>query len=269
VPSSHEPGSEPESCTPECGSNESGSNESSAAGRSPIDRRSSEVIAEASRASFLGGSYALPSESSPSAQVQPPPLPALTEVPAPATGASEARGAAAPRPAKREHSGFLEALVLVVGALVMALTLKTYVAEAYEIKGRSMEPTFINGERVVVLKSFYGIVRGDIIVFASTEDPTKDLIKRVIGLPGETIEIARGKVTINGRALEETYELTHDARELRDTPHRERIPEGHYYVLGDNRPDSHDSRNFLSIPAVNIKGKVVARWWPFGKLRTF
>jgi signal peptidase I len=170
---------------------------------------------------------------------------------------------------ERERSGFVEALVLVLIALVLALTLKTYVAEAYEIKGRSMEPTFSSDQRVVVLKSFYEIHRGDIIVFASTQEAGKDLIKRVVGLPGETIRIVNGKVFINGEEIHEDYDLVRDARELRDTTRPERIPEGRYYVLGDNRPDSQDSRYFDAIPATAIKGKVVVRWWPFSKLRTF
>ena len=96
------------------------------------------------------------------------------------------------RPAALARSSVLEALVLVLLALVLALTLKTYVAEAYEIKGRSMVPTFANGERVVVLKLFYEIERGDIVIFASNEDATKDLIKRVVALPGEHIRIEDG-----------------------------------------------------------------------------
>jgi signal peptidase I len=168
----------------------------------------------------------------------------------------------------RERNGFVEALLLVMVALVLALTLKTYVAEAYEIKGRSMEPTLHNGERVVVLKAFYEICREDIIVFASTEDPSKDLIKRVVGLPGETLRVAGGEVFIDGRRLDESY-ARHDRMERFDRTIEERIPPGHYFVLGDNRPDSHDSRYFESIPSKNVRGKVVVRWWPFSELESF
>ncbi len=179
---------------------------------------------------------------------------------------SQAAGATPDR--TREKGGFVEALVLVLIALVLALTLKTYVAEAYEIKGRSMEPTFENGQRVVVLKSFFGIERGDIIVFASSEEPGKDLIKRVIGLPGETVKIVRGQVYIDGVKIEEGY-AKHDARDRRESPRQEEIREGFYYVLGDNRPDSHDSRVFQAIPVSAVKGKVVVRWWPFKEMRAF
>ena len=170
--------------------------------------------------------------------------------------------------ARRESRGFLEAAVLVLVALVLALTLKTYVAEAYEIKGRSMEPTFLSGQRVVVLKAFYEIHREDVVVFSSTEDPSKDLIKRVVGLPGETLKIVGGRVYINGQKLQEDY-ARFGERGVYERPVEERIAPGHYFVLGDNRPDSHDSRYFDSVPATSIRGKVVARWWPFKDFKSF
>jgi signal peptidase I len=166
-----------------------------------------------------------------------------------------------PAAARKEKNGVIEALVLVLIALVLALTLKTYVAEAYEIKGKSMQTTFESGQRVVVLKAFYSIGHGDIVVFSSSEDPAKDLIKRVIALPGETIKVAGGNVEINGRKLSEAY-ARHDERELRDSPIEMTIRDDEYFVLGDNRPDSHDSRSFGPIPRSSIKGKVVVRWWP-------
>ena len=165
---------------------------------------------------------------------------------------------------RRATSGILEALALVCVAFALALTLKTYVAEAYEIKGRSMEPSFHNGERVVVLKAFYDVDRTDVIVFSSTRDPSKDLIKRVIGLPGETVEIREGAVFVNGRPLQEEYVES----SLFDND-RQTVPNDCYYVLGDNRPDSHDSRVFKSIPKESVKGKVVVRWWPVADFRLF
>ena len=185
-----------------------------------------------------------------------------------ATPPPEAAGASRAEKAGKERSGLLEAFVLALIALALALTLKTYVAEAYEIKGRSMEPTFLSGQRVVVLKAFYEIHRFDIVVFTSTEDPSKDLIKRVVGLSGETLKVSGGRVYIDGRKLDEKY-ARHDQRELLEEFPETRIPPGHYYVLGDNRPDSHDSRYFEAIPLSNIRGKVVVRWWPFSEFRSF
>jgi len=168
--------------------------------------------------------------------------------------------------ARRERSGVVESLVLVIVALVLALSLKTYVAEAYEIKGKSMQDTFMNGQRVVVLKCFYSIERGDIVVFASKDDPSKDLIKRVVGLPGETVRLVGGQLFVNGEKIKESYAL-HGVGEMGGGPWR--IPGNHYFVLGDNRPDSHDSRFFDAISAESIKGKVVVRWWPLSELSAF
>ncbi len=161
---------------------------------------------------------------------------------------------------EKPRSGILEALALVFVAFALALTLKSYVAEAYEIKGRSMWPNFKTGQRVIVAKAFYQVQRGDVVVFASTEDANKDLIKRVVGLPGDQIEWRDGQLLVNGEPLEEAY-VEHSARPYELSPD-EKVPPGKFYVLGDNRPDSHDSRYFHSIPEGNLKGEVVLRWWP-------
>lgn len=162
---------------------------------------------------------------------------------------------------EKPRSGILEAIALVCVAFALALTLKSYVAEAYEIKGRSMEPSFSTGQRVIVLKAFYEVQRSDVVVFASSEDAGKDLIKRVVGLPGDEIVIREGRVFVNGERLEESYV---EYPVPRYEPAREEtVPLGEYYVLGDNRPDSHDSRYFRSVRASQLKGEVVLRWWPF------
>jgi len=158
-------------------------------------------------------------------------------------------------------------------ALLLALTLKTYVAEAYEIKGSSMLPTFHDGERVVVLKNFYEVERGDVIIFSSTEDSSKDLIKRVIGVPGDEIEILADRVWVNGELLEEAYLYSDDPGASGFDGHiRYRVGADEYFVMGDNRGDSHDSRRFrgrICVPAMNLKGKVIVRWWPLEGLRTY
>jgi len=166
------------------------------------------------------------------------------------------------------RNSLLEALVLVLLALVLALTLKTYVAEAYEIKGRSMVPTFENGERVVVLKVLYEVERGDVVIFSSQEDPTKDLIKRVVGLPGEHLRIDGGKVYIDGRVIAEEY-VDDSPVHPHGTEEDLTLGPESYYVLGDNRDDSHDSRRFGAISSSKFKGKVIVRWWPFHQVETF
>ena len=166
------------------------------------------------------------------------------------------------------RSAVAEIVVLVLLAFTLAMTTKTYVVEAYEIKGRSMVPTFDDGQRVVVLKLFSDIQRGDIVIFSSQDDPGKDLIKRVIALPGERIQIRKGIVRINGNVLKEGY-LEDQDYGLYDAEIDEEVGLGQLYVLGDNRDDSHDSRRFGSVSEESLKGKVVVRWWPFHEVKTF
>lgn len=166
------------------------------------------------------------------------------------------------------RNAIVEIVVLVVLAFTLAMTTKTYVVEAYEIKGRSMVPTFDDGQRVVVLKLFSDIQRGDIVIFASQDDPGKDLIKRVIALPGERIQISKGKVEIDGEPLAEEYVEDRNYG-LYDAEIDELMGADQIYVLGDNRDDSHDSRRFGSVSFSNLKGKVVVRWWPFHAVKTF
>ncbi len=162
----------------------------------------------------------------------------------------------------------VEVVVLVVLAFALAMTTKTYVVEAYEIKGRSMVPTFEDGQRVVVLKLFSEVERGDIVIFSTRDEPEKDLIKRVVALPGERIQIHKGEVRIDGESLGEEYIKDQDFG-LYDAQIDEYVPEGQIYVLGDNRDDSHDSRRFGSVLRESLKGKVVVRWWPFHEVKTF
>ena len=166
------------------------------------------------------------------------------------------------------RSAVAEIVVLVLLAFTLAMTTKTYVVEAYEIKGRSMVPAFDDGQRVVVLKLFSDIQRGDIVIFSSQDDPGKDLIKRVIALPGERIQIRKGIVRINGKVLKEGY-LEDKDYGLYDAEIDEEVGSGQIYVLGDNRDDSHDSRRFGSVSGESLKGKVVVRWWPFHEVKTF
>ncbi len=175
----------------------------------------------------------------------------------PAEASSAIDPAAIPRPARKDP--LLEIAVIVGAALLLAIVLNSYVAQAYMIRGESMRPTFLDGQRVMVQKVFYTIERGDIIIFTSKLDPNKDLIKRVIGLPGERIQIKNGRVFIDGREIEDFIKKS-------DPPayenHEEVIPPDTYYVLGDNRQHSQDSRVFHGVDRALIKGKVILRFWP-------
>ena len=170
----------------------------------------------------------------------------------------------APRSPSRDS--ILEVAVVVLVALFLALLLKVYVAEAYMIRGKSMKPTFGDGQRVMVQKVLYEIERGDIIIFSSKNDPNKDLIKRVVGLPGDKVLVkGNGVVLVNGDVVQESY----IRKGSRDRHGPVVVEESTYFVLGDNRPESQDSRTFDSIEADSIKGKVILRWWPLDDLETF
>ncbi len=152
-------------------------------------------------------------------------------------------------------------LALCSVAVAIAFCLRLYVAQAYEIRGRSMLPTFHDGDKVLLLKlapSVVAIARGDIVIFSHPNTPDKDIVKRVVGVGGDTVHIDRhGDVYVNGRRAEPA---------VRTSPHNSartwRVPENSYFVLGDNRDNSLDSRDFGTVSGDHLKGKVWFRWWP-------
>jgi signal peptidase I len=160
--------------------------------------------------------------------------------------------------------------VLLIGlAVVIALVVKAFLVQAFYIPTGSMEPTLAVNDRVLVNKLAYRLgdpERGDIIVFdappSARTDDVQELIKRVIGLPGETIQSTDGRIYIDGQLLEEPY-LTDEHRENLGEPIPPTfIPEGHYFVMGDNRPNSQDSRFFGVISEDAIVGRAFIRIWP-------
>lgn len=166
----------------------------------------------------------------------------------------------------------LSALREVVEVLVMAVLL--YVGlnmfiPRYEVEGQSMEPSFHTAERVVVSRINYlfeAPQRGDIVVFRHTSG--KNLIKRLIGLPGETISMEQGQVYVNGVALNEPY-VAELCSAYACNNKLWTLGEDEYFVLGDNRNHSLDSHNFGPIHRDQIIGKVLARYWPPDELRVF
>ena len=157
----------------------------------------------------------------------------------------------------------LEILETLVLAVFLFLGINTVSARIL-VDGRSMEPSFVDGEYVIVNKLAYRfgeIRRGDVVIFPNPRRSTEDLIKRVIGLPGETIEIRDGMVWINGVALDEPY--------IKEQPLYERGPlvlgPDFLYVLGDNRNDSSDSHEWhdlTPLSAEQVIGKAVFVYWP-------
>ena len=173
----------------------------------------------------------------------------------------------------RRKRRVVEWVILVVLALSAALLLRTFVVQSFYIPSTSMTPTLKVGDRVLVNKLAYRFgdpERGDIIVFEAPpgegSNEIRDLIKRVIGLPGETVEGRGGRIYIDGKQLEESW-LPPGLQSRAFGP--ELVPEDRYWVLGDNRFDSRDSTFFKSIPRSSIIGKTFVRIWPLGDLSLF
>ncbi len=193
---------------------------------------------------------------------------------------------APPKSAHRTVLSFLRELpVLIVLAFALAILLKTFVVQAFYIPSESMQPTLEPGDRVLVLKLFDEPSRGDIVVFADPRGGTgpdrgvlggvlhwlseavgfarpedEDFIKRVIGLPGEVVEIHNGRLLIDGRRVAEPY-LT-GPPDTRDYPPTT-VPEDSLFVLGDNRLNSNDSRFGLGfVPVDKVIGRAFVIMWP-------
>lgn len=210
----------------------------------------------------------------------------MTEEPGtaePADAAAEV-GISAPREGRGRWWAELAGIVVV--ALVVAVLLRTFVVGTYSIPSGSMEPTLKVNDRILVDKLAYdlhGIGRGDIVVFSTPPNehcagpPVADLVKRVIGLPGETISLFKGQVKINGKVLAEPW-LTAAARhasfpgpasEPYALDHPYKVPTDRVFVMGDNRAESCDSRYWGPIRESTIVGKVDIRIWPLSRIHFF
>lgn len=157
---------------------------------------------------------------------------------------------------KRTLVDLLETVVL---AFVLFLIINA-VSARVRVDGLSMLPTLENGEFVLVNRLAYRVgepTRGDIVVFRSTTQLDLDLIKRVIGMPGDQVRVADGQVNVNGVALSEPY-INAQPRYSGDWS----VPEGYLFVLGDNRNDSSDSHAWGLLPIKNVIGKAMLIYWP-------
>ena len=175
----------------------------------------------------------------------------------------------------RSGKWWIEWLVVLVVALLLAVGVRTYVAQMFYIPSGSMLPTLQIGDRIVVDELSYhlhGVRRGDIVVFRRPpleQANYSDLVKRVIGLPGDTISSVDGRVYIDGKPLDEPWlpqpPPTTTPSPLSDGFSLQRpytVPTGEYFVMGDNRTDSEDSRYFGPIPGHLIVGKMAFVVWP-------
>lgn len=160
-----------------------------------------------------------------------------------------------------------EVIRSVLVAVILAVILRIFVVEPFYIPSRSMEPTLLPGDRIIVSKFLYHFrepQRGDVIVFRYPRDPKRDFVKRVIGLGGETVALRNGKLYVDGRQVPETY-LPPGLRFADFGPVR--VPPGQLFVLGDNRNSSDDSRVWGFLPRDMVVGKAVLIYWPLDRIR--
>ncbi len=157
-------------------------------------------------------------------------------------------------------------------AAVISLLLINYVASAYKIRGHSMNSVLMDRERIIISKiavTLGKIERFDIVVLYKPNERKKSIIKRIIGLPGETIELREGDVYINDKKLFQPFLDTDTRKDFvarADNMRPMVIRDGFYFVMGDNRPVSHDSRSFGPVPRESIYGKTFFRYWPFSRM---
>lgn len=165
------------------------------------------------------------------------------------------------KPGSQTKSALRETIETIIVTLLVYLLIRTFLFENYRVVGYSMSPTLDDGQFLAVNKLAYRLhepERGDIVVFRDPINPNRKLIKRVIGLPGDVVEIRQGQVLINEQPLEEPYIQVPAHYSQPPLP----IPEGHYFVLGDNRNNSSDSSNWGPLPRKNIVGKAWISYWP-------
>jgi signal peptidase I len=171
-----------------------------------------------------------------------------------------------PKVQKAGHNGtkWLRELVISLGISVFIIV---FLYQPVKVEGTSMMPALADQERIFINKFAYrfeAIERGDVVVFRYPGDPSKNYIKRIVGVPGDRIEIFRGQVLVNGSRLEEPYvpEQFHDQRSMSEVL----VPDSSYFVLGDHRNLSSDSRDFGVVDRKAIFGKAVFAYWPTGML---
>jgi signal peptidase I len=200
---------------------------------------------------------------------------------------SPAEEGAAPSPKKSVVREYLESVVV---AVILALFIRSFVVQAFKIPSASMQDNLLIGDHLLVNKVVYSpslgafedalfgkrpVARGDVVVFKFPGEPEKDYIKRVIGLPGETVEVRDRTVYIDGERVDEPY-LPANARSNHTDPEHgygsdygpERVPPGQLFVMGDNRDNSRDSRSWGALPRDYVKGRALLVYWSYEATKT-
>lgn len=178
-----------------------------------------------------------------------------------------------------------EWLESILVAFILAMVIRTFIVQAFKIPTGSMRPTLIEGDLILVNKFIYGAKlpfsdlrlpalrqprRGDVIVFIYPEDPKKDFIKRLVGLPGETLEIKNGTIYINDKPLLNSsfsQRFYYNRGDLGSEGQKIVVPKDSFFVLGDNSASSKDSRYWGFVPRKNLLGKSLVIYWPPLRMR--
>ena len=191
-----------------------------------------------------------------------------------------------PSPTAFRKSTLREYFESIVIAVILALFIRTWIVQAFKIPTGSMEQNLLIGDHLLVNKFVFGpapsrleqvaapttpVQRGDILVFKYPEEPERDFIKRVIGLPGETLEVRQKQLYIDGVKLDEPYlqgqmpvvEAGAIALDRRDNFGPITVPADHYFMMGDNRDNSEDSRFWGPLPHAYVKGKAMIIYWSY------
>ena len=174
------------------------------------------------------------------------------------------------KPARTESRIFLEVRSWfrdILFAFATAIFIVIFVIQPVKVEGTSMQPRLVDQERIFVNRFIYrftDIHRGDVVVFWYPMDKSKSFIKRVLAIPSDEIEIRRGAVYVNGRKVSEPY-LKPEFRD-HESFRKYVVPDGNYFVLGDHRNSSNDSRNWGCVPRDLIYGKAIFSYWPMSRL---
>ena len=158
-------------------------------------------------------------------------------------------------------------LDVLLGASFMVVV-HLFVVQISIVKGHSMEPSLQDGDRLVVDRvscSLGEMHRGDVVVLRYPRNPEVDFVKRIVGLPGDRVALRNGQLWVNGAMAPDDWTCIADRETTRDV----QVPSGCYFVLGDNRPISCDSREFGLVPGELLKGRVRARFWPLDRVAVF
>lgn len=175
---------------------------------------------------------------------------------------------------KVKKGGFREFIKFSLVVVVIVVFVRTFIAQPFIVSGTSMVPTFQNSNYLIIDELSYRFEepkRGDVIIFHPPKDPSVYYIKRIIGIPGDTVSISNGVVTITnsenptGLKLSEPYITKDNPKDSTNIV----VTDGQYFVMGDNRPASYDSRGWGLLPKKNISGRAIFRLFPLDKLSVF